>query len=299
LKTKRILTWTLAIAAIAVAIIQFVPGPPLVVPADLPPAERSAHRLLNFEGVANFRDLGGYRTEDGRQVKWGRLYRSGKWADASRADQAGLQHLGLHTFIDFRSSLEKTEEPDQLPASPGFEIREIPVLDDGNEAMVKEIRDRIESGNFEGFDAATAMLEANRQFADQFTPQFSEFAHAVLAANGAPVLWHCTAGKDRAGFAAAIMLRILGVPQETVMADYMASQQPSLEASRKQLLMLKLFRGDEAAEVVKVMMGVDPAWLQAGFDQIDRRWGSFDNYVSNGLQLTPADVQQLRDTLLE
>ena len=296
---KRILSWSLAVAIIAVAVIQFIPGEPLVVPAELPPAQRADHRLLNFEGIANFRDLGGYRTEDGRTLKWGHLYRSGKLADASRSDQAGLKRLDLHTLVDFRSELEKTEEPDQLPDSPGFEVKEIPVLDDGNEAMVNEIRERIETGNFEGFDPAASMEEANRQFADQFTPQYREFMHTILDADGQPVLWHCTAGKDRAGFAAAILLRTLGVPRETVMADYMFSLQPSLEAGRKQLLMLKLFKGQEAADTVKVMMGVEPAWLEAGFDQIERRWGSFDNYVRNGLQLTPDEVRQLRDTLLE
>jgi len=299
LSRKTLFGWGFGIAALAVALIQFVPGPPLLIPAELPPAERAAHRLLNFEGIPNFRDLGGYLTDDGRQVKWGRLYRSGTLAEASRADQAGLQRLGLHTFIDFRSSAEKAEEPDQLPQPPGFRIEEIPVLDDGNQAMVGEVMERVETGNFDGFDPGAAMTEANRQFADEFTPQFREFVHTVLAADGAPVLWHCTAGKDRTGFAAAILLRILGVPQATVLQDYMASEQPALAARKGQLMLLRLFKGEEAANNVQVLMGVEPDWLQAGFEQIDSRWGGFDNYVAAGLQLTPADIRRLQDTLLE
>ena len=87
MQKKRLLWIAFAVLAALFAIIQFVPSEPVVVPAKLPVAERQAHRLLNFEGVDNFRDLGGYRTEDGRSVKWGTLYRSGTFAHASRADQ--------------------------------------------------------------------------------------------------------------------------------------------------------------------------------------------------------------------
>ena len=296
---RKILGAGFAVVAIAVALIQFIPAPPLLVPAALPAEQRPAHRLLNFEGISNFRDLGGYTTGDDRHVKWGKLYRSGTFAEASRADLAGLSVLELETFIDFRSSLEKAEEPNRLPDPPGFTVVEIPVLDDGNKALVGEIMDRVESGDFDGFDPNQAMLMANRQFAGEFTPQFKEFVHTVLAADGAPVLWHCSAGKDRSGFAAAILLRILGVPQETIMRDYMASKAPALEARTGQLRMLELFKGEEAARKLTILMGVEEQWLRAGFAQIDATWGSFDNYVEKGLQLSADDIQRLRHNLLE
>ena len=296
---RKILGAGFTVVAIAVTLIQFIPAPPLLVPAALPAEQRPAHRLLNFEGISNFRDLGGYPTQDNRHVKWGKLYRSGTFAEASRADLAGLSALELETFIDFRSSLEKTEEPNRLPEPPGFTVVDIPVLDDGNKALIGEIMDRVESGDFDGFDPNQAMLAANRQFAAEFTPQFNEFVHTVLAADGAPVLWQCSAGKDRSGFAAAILLRILGVPQETIMQDYMASSAPALEARSRQLRMLELFKGEEAAQKLAILMGVEEAWLQAGFAQIDTTWGSFDNYVENGLQLSADDVRRLRHSLLE
>jgi protein-tyrosine phosphatase len=299
LNIRKILGAGFAVVAIAVALIQFIPAPPLLVPAALPAEQRPAHRLLNFEGISNFRDLGGYTTGDDRHVKWGKLYRSGTFAEASRADLTGLSALKLETFIDFRSSLEKTEEPNRLPDPPGFTVVDIPVLDDGNKALIGEIMDRIDSGDFDGFDPHQAMLTANRQFAEKFTPQFNEFVHTVLAADGAPVLWHCSAGKDRSGFAAAILLRILGVPQETIMQDYMASRAPALEARTGQLRMLELFKGEEAAQKLAILMGVEEAWLLAGFAQIDTTWGSFDNYVETGLQLSAEDIQRLRHNLLE
>jgi protein-tyrosine phosphatase len=295
---KRLSGLALAIAVIAMGVIQFIPSPPLLVPGSMPLEQRNAHRLLNFEGIPNVRDLGGYETADGKHVMWGKLYRAGTFAEASRADLKALPQLGLKRFIDFRSAAEKEEEPNQLPDPPGFEMLEIPILDEGNKAMATEIMARIEANDFAGYDPNKAMLQANRQFASDFTPQYSEFIHIVLEANGAPVIWHCSAGKDRTGFAAAILLRILGVPQETVMQDYMASREPALAAREGQLRLLRLFKGEETAGIIQVLLGVEEAWLRAAFEQIDTSWGDFDSYVQNGLKLSRNDIQRLRDQLL-
>jgi protein-tyrosine phosphatase len=297
--SKKKLFWSfVAVAAFAIAVIQFVPAPALVIPAQLPAEQRAAHRLLNFEGIPNFRDIGGYPTADGREVKWGVLYRAATLAESSNADLQGLQRLNLKTLVDFRSAVEKEEEPNRLPDPTGFKVVEIPTLDDGNEAMVKEITERIESGDFDGFDPNALMLEANRQFASTFTPQYRQFMQTVLQADGAPVAWHCSAGKDRTGFASAILLRILGVPQDMILQDYMASRENALEARESQLMLLRLLKGDEAADKLTVMLGVEEEWLQAAFEQIDATWGSFDNYVRDGLQLTDTDIAQLKATLL-
>ena len=194
---------------------------------------------------------------------------------------------------------EKTEEPNRLPDPASFALVEIPVLDEGNRNLFNEISTRIEEGTLGDFDPDLTMIQANRQFADEFTPQFRQFVDTVLEADGAPVLWHCTAGKDRTGFAAAVLLRILGVPQDIIMQDYLASSAPALESRSKELLMLRLFEGEETADKIAVMLGVEPAWLEAAFEQIDTTWGSFDNYVAEGLQLSAADVQRLRANLLE
>ena len=297
--SKKKLFWSfIAVAMVAIAAIQFVPAPALVVPAELPADQRAAHRLLNFEGIPNFRDLGGYPTADGRQVKWGVLYRSGTFAESSKGDLKSLAALNLNTLIDFRSAAEKELEPNQLPDPTGFTVVEIPTLDDGNQAMVAEITERIETSDFEGFDPNALMLDANRQFASTFTPQFRQFMQTILQADGAPVVWHCTAGKDRTGFASAILLRTLGVPQEVVMQDYMASKQNALEARKSQVMLLRLFKGDEAADKVSVMLGVEKEWLAAAFEQIDATWGSFENYVHQGLQLSDEDIAKLKATLL-
>lgn len=296
---QRIFKWVLPILLVAFGVIQFIPTPPVIIPADLPIEQREAHRVLKFEGVVNFRDLGGYKTTDNHSVKWGKLYRSATLAHSSRADLLALQKLNLSTLIDFRSAAEKLEEPNVLPDPAGFRVVEIPTLDDGNKAMIGEVMQRIESGNFDGFDPDHFMLEANIQFASKFTPQFKEFIHTILDAKGSPVVWHCSAGKDRTGFSSAILLRILGVPQSTVVSDYMMSKEYALAGRKSEIRMLRLFNGDEAADILTIMMGVEESWLQAAFVEIDRQWGNFDNYVHNGLQLSAEDVAQLKSTLLE
>jgi protein-tyrosine phosphatase len=296
---RQKLFWSVfTVVLLAVGAIQFIPAPALILPAELPAAQRDAHRLLNFEGIPNFRDLGGYHTADGRQVKWGVLYRAGTFTNSSKADLQSLEQLHLKTLIDFRSATEKEEEPNRLPDPIGFNLVEIPTLDDGNKAMAGDIMERIESGNFEGFDPNLMMLEANRQFASTFTPQYRQFIHTVLDAGGAPIVWHCTAGKDRTGFAAAILLRILGVPEDVIMRDYMDSKEHALESRKSQLLLLRVFKGEEAADKLAVMLGVEEAWLKAAFEEIDATWGSFDNYLREGLELTDADIELLRANLL-
>ncbi len=292
--------WTLlAVAVISAGAIALYPRAPVVLPIDVVAEQREAHRHLPFEGVANARDLGGYPIEDGRSVRWGVLYRTGELSGTSSRDRRDLERLRLDRLIDFRSDLERTEAPDSLPQPTPFEVVSIPVLDDGNAAMVEQLTQRINNGDFAGFDPDAFMVEANSQFVRNFTPQFAGFMINVLEAGGQPVLWHCTAGKDRAGFASAILLRTLGVPEDVVMADYMLSDQYSLAAHETDLLLLKLFKSDEAADVVRQLMGVQQHWLQTAFDAIDEDYGSFDNYRLVGLGLNDDDVAQLRENLLE
>lgn len=297
---KKILAWGALVAlALAITLIQFIPSAPVVVPAELPLDQRDAHRLLNFEGVSNFRDLGGYTTDTGKTVKWGKLYRAANFAETSRADQQVLERLHLHALVDFRSSAEKEEEPNQLPKKLGYLIVEIPTMDGGDNSVSEEIMARFESGDFSDFDPDAFMVEANRQFATTFTPQFREFIGVVQQAKGEPVVWHCSAGKDRTGFAAAILLRILGVPEDVVMQDYILSREYALAARQKELTLVRILKGEEAADKLQILLGVEEPWLQAAFDTIDETYGSFDNYVSEALGLSDEDVTALRAELLE
>jgi len=134
---KKLLKWSLPVLLVALGIVQFVPTPPVVVPADLPPDQRADHRVLQFEGVVNFRDLGGYKTLDNRRVKWGQLYRSGTFTHASRTDLKALEKLQLVTLIDFRSLAEKEKE--RLEAERAHNLK---VVQEREIAALKEQKER-------------------------------------------------------------------------------------------------------------------------------------------------------------
>ncbi|WP_167854815.1 tyrosine-protein phosphatase [Mangrovimicrobium sediminis] len=298
--SRKTLYWSaLAFAAVAIALVQFIPAPPLQVPAQLPAEERAQHRMLNFEGVRNFRDLGGYPTADGRHVRWGVLYRAGSLDETSRADQQGLARLDLYALVDFRSAPEKEEAPDQLPPEPAFKVVEIPILDEGNNALDEKFREASETGDFSALDPDALMTDAYRDFATVFSPEFASFFDLLLEADGRPVLWHCTAGKDRTGFSSAVLLRLLGVPEDVIYRDYMASGDQAIEARSATLSLLRMTRGDEAADKVKTLLGVEEHWLRASFAAIDERYGSFDNYLQQALGLDAAKQARLRERLLE
>lgn len=272
---------------------------PAPLPRHLPPERREPGRRIRFERVGNLRDLGGYPAADGRTVRWGVLYRSDHLGKLSARDLRQLRQLELATLIDFRSAAEKAAAPNRLPRGHSIKVVELPLFDGANDTMGAGLQAQIERGDLSGLDGAALLIDANQRLATEYTPAYRQFVAELLAAGGAPVLFHCTAGKDRTGFAAAIVLRLLGVPEEVIVADYLRSKTYSLAARRFELLLLRLLKGQELTALVRALLGVEEAYLQAAFDAIDREYGSFDAYVRDGLGLSEADIRRLRDNLLE
>ena len=255
-------------------------------------------RRLDFSRAKNFRDLGGYRTVDGRAVLWGVLYRSDQLQKLTSSDINHLTFLTLDRIIDFRAEHEKEEAPDCIPANSDIRIVEIPILDSSTEIW-RDSHDLFLKDNLRNIDPAKFMIETNIELATRFTPQMRQFFHELFSASGRPVLFHCAAGKDRTGFAAATLLRILGVPMEVVMEDYLLSNQYYLSAYSWSLFLIRLMKGKRFSNVVKGFLEVIPAYLSAAFEAIDREFGSFEKYVRNGLGLTDQDIKHLRNLYLE
>jgi len=258
--------------------------------------KNSNKRVLKIPRLSNFRDLGGYMSGDGRTVKWGLLYRAGSLYDISPRAMKSITELDLHASIDFRSVYEAQRHPDRLPAS--IQALHLPVMDQANREMSKEIRERITNNHLEGFSPDQLITKAYRQFPTTFTPEFKTFIHTVLNARGKPVLWHCSAGKDRTGYASAILLRLLSVDLDIIYQDYLLSNQ-YVKRLNKRTLAVIFARGLKAYRMIKPLMEVNLDWLKAAFDTIDEEWGSFEVYVNSGLELSPSDIDQLKDDLLE
>jgi protein-tyrosine phosphatase len=273
---------------------------PLPLPRRLPPTQREPGRRIPFDGPGNLRDLGGYQTTDGHTVRWGALYRSDHLGRLSARDLGHFRQLELAVLVDFRSNAERTEAPNRLPHDHRIRVIELPLFNDNATSVTSaELRARIARGDIAGIDAAALLIEANQRLVTEFTPVYRQFIAEVLAARGAPVLFHCTAGKDRTGFAAALLLRLLGVPEAAILADYLRSQTYSLAARRREMLLLRLLKGPQVTALVRDLLGVEAAYLQAAFTAVEQTYGSFAAYARDGLGLSAQDLAALRAALLE
>ena len=255
--------------------------------------QNEEHRLLPMDGAHNTRELGGYRTADGKSVKWGMLFRSDKLSDISETDQEYLQSLGIKKIVDFRSEEEKAEDPDIIPS--GISYVEMPISVDGAmrskiEAVLKGETDK---------EVKSFLIDANREFVTSYTDVYENFLRGLIDED-APTLFHCTAGKDRAGFAAAITLFALGVSKENVIEDYMKTNtftKERIEEILDQIEMMSLYQAD--AEILRPLVGVERIYIETAFKTAEEKYGSLENFIRNGLNISDQDIQKLRNKFLE
>lgn len=173
----------------------------------------AAQRRIEMDGPRNLRDLGGYPTGSGRATRWGRVFRSDRLDGATDADQARLVDLGITKVFDLRADAEVSDSPDQLPA--GIELVRLPMSSDG--AQARSIMERIDAGVLLKFDESD-MAHGYLVMLDEFAGHIGRVVEAV--ANGERVLFHCTAGKDRTGVVAMVLLSICGVGIANLLDDY-------------------------------------------------------------------------------
>jgi len=250
------------------------------------------HRLLPMDGSHNTRELGGYKTTDGKTIKWGKLFRSDKLSDISKTDQAYLQNLGIKKIVDFRSEQEKAEDPNIIPT--GISYVEMPISVDGAmrskiEAVLKGETDR---------EVQSFLIDANKEFVTNYADVYENFLRGLIDED-APTLFHCTAGKDRAGFAAAITLIALGVSKEDVINDYMktnAFTQERIEEILGQIELMSLYQSD--VEILRPLLGVEQIYIETAFKTAEDKYGSLENFIRDGLNISDEDIQKLRNKFL-
>ncbi|MGW2445051.1 tyrosine-protein phosphatase [Streptomyces sp. NPDC001675] len=252
-------------------------------------------------GVRNFRDVGGLPTEDGRRVRQGVLFRSGHLAHATEEDAAFLASLGLHTVFDFRNAADqKLEGPDV--ALPGVRNVNLPLSDpaDGAEfwKMVRDgdldqLRDILADGR-----AAARMVASYRTIVTERTAEHSRVLHS-LAEDSVPALMHCAAGKDRAGISIAVTLLAVGVERDAVVADYLESNAKHRRYKVRRNGSPDSAYTPEVMELLSPLFDARAEYLHAAFGSIEETWGGFDAYFEQGLALTSATRERLRERLLD
>lgn len=252
-------------------------------------------RQIRFDGAHNFRDLGGYSLDCGGSFAPGRVYRSDHLGRLTDADRQRLSELEIATVVDLRRASERVENPDLLTGSGINEIW-LPVEAEG--ADVINIRREVEAGRVDAGAASEFLIEANRLFVTRFTQVYSEFLHLLLQPESLPLVFHCSAGKDRAGYAAALTLLVAGASKHDVMTDYLATNVCNKEHRRA--LMAGLPESAEVAttrQALNVLMQVEERYLAAAFTEIDRGYLDVSDYMSRALSFG-ADKQARLKALL-
>ena len=273
------------------------------------PVTKEAQALL-VTGIENARQLGGYETADGRHVKRDVLLRTAKLSDAPPEELAALKdiyHLGV--VVDFRTLAEREGAPD--PEIDGVDNIVLDVLDEGSRTGAgAAIAGIYENG---GAEPAEVMLNiirsgcvSERMYADMaFDPAaekgFRDFFRILLENGGQKaVLWHCSGGKDRTGAAAVLLLLALGVNKETALRDFELTN----EFLREKIAYMESRAAeltDDPEEIawVKDMTGVNRKYMEKLLDTLEEKYGSQERYLTEGLGLDRAELEQLREMYLE
>lgn len=252
-----------------------------------------------LQSTPNFRDLGGLVTQDGRQLRHGQLFRTEGPAYLTAADIAQLHALGLRLVCDLRSDNEREHEPNAWCADAPLNMLNLDVSADlrahGNEAWDALKRDPSPTGG------RNAMLHNYRSMARGMAPHLRTLFERMIAHEELPALIHCTAGKDRTGFAIAIILHALGVPRETIYADYLLSRRHAsaerFGASITQSF-IAAFGFAPNANVIDALVNVEEAYLDTALQEAEALAGSLDTYIRERIGLDAGEVEQLRSLLL-
>jgi protein-tyrosine phosphatase len=260
--------------------------------------ETSGHeRHIKLEGQPNFRDLGGYKTTDGRTVKWGLIYRAGQLSKLTDSDLSRLKDLNIRTVVDLRGQAEVERGKDLLPE--GARGVNFPI-DVGS--LPKEpapAGSTAPQGDF--------MLEATKSIMLYRTDVYAGLIRELAVPQNRPLVFHCTAGKDRAGVGAAIVLTLLGVPWETVREDYLLSNYYRKAENERDLKNIRdsiAKRDGIPPEKVDVssyesMYYVKPEYIDAAHQAVIKKYGSMENYLKQGLGISDETINRLRSELLE
>jgi protein-tyrosine phosphatase len=244
----------------------------------------SPARHFNLAGASNFRDLGGYPARGSRVVRWRQIFRSNHLGHVTDLDIEILRGLGLKSAFDFRGTEER------VAAMCGLQeivVHSLPI----EPTVVAALRARLATAvPLSPADALEVMRDSYRDYVRHNTPRFRAlFAH--LLEDRAPLVIHCTAGKDRTGFACALILHALGVPDDLIAQDY--------------LLTNRFYRRDPSAssdlpdDVSKVLGSVETSFLAAAFDAIGADYGDLESYFSEGLGLGARERAALEARYLE
>ena len=261
----------------------------------MPPPQR----VLAFAGICNFRDIGGYATQSGVEVRWGRIYRAGVLTYIDANDKPRAMELGVRAICDLRRLDERQREPTDWPDR---QARAVHWDDGGAPPTIRTIATR-HPNTAAGMHAA--MCDLYRALPEWLAPRLRGVIDSVVN-DEAPLIVHCAAGKDRTGIVIALLLAALEVPREVIVRDYLLTNEAGdfeqfLLTRQHAQLGLAVNQHPLMAlpdDVRKVLFAADAAYLTAAFEQIERDYGDVATYLRERVGLTPALRSQLHAAAL-
>ena len=243
----------------------------------------SPARHLALQGASNFRDLGGYATTDGRITRWRHIFRSNHLGQLTAADVEIVRALGVRSAFDFRGVEERTAG---VCVVNEIAVHSLPI----EPTVVAALRAELAGGTLTAPVALDLMRESYRNYVRHNTHSFRTlFGH--LLEDRAPLVIHCTAGKDRTGFASALILHALGVPDDVIAEDY--------------LLTNRHYKRDATAatdlpeDVRNAIGNVEASYLAAAFEAVGKEYGDLEAYLRDGLKLGTAERTALKERYLQ
>ncbi|OCA87546.1 hypothetical protein A8F94_06695 [Bacillus sp. FJAT-27225] len=256
-------------------------------------------RELEFEKIHNFRDIGGLPTKNGRRMKAGILYRSDDLSALSKKDLASLEEIGLRMVCDLRTVNERRSRPNRIPPHWGMREFHVPIQHGSQDLSTLDLF-KILNSNTDSLDFENVIHDFYRCLVEERKDQVRQIFELIDVEDHVPALIHCTGGKDRTGYIAALFQLLAGVPYETVINQYLLSNERIAEKMKKReryLRMLSLYR--IPPEKFQPMLAVDRKHLDFAIGQIHKEYGTVEAYLTKGCGLKLSQIKKIRMMLVE
>jgi len=249
-------------------------------------------RHIKIKGAYNIRDIGGYRTKDGRSIKWRKLFRAGKLTDIQVEKLEQLKALNVQSICDFRTTTEQQENPDKWFQLEQLNRYSLPI---GEGRLDKE--DWLKKAA-ETYGTEQYLYRANRSYVLKNTPQYQAFFELLLDEKNYPLLFHCTAGKDRTGFATVLILSVLGVDQQTIIDDYLLTNQYRKKVEEAEIEEVAAKHGIDKKHLYPLLV-VKEEYLKGAYDAIRESYDTMDNFLQQAIGIGELERRQLKRLLVD
>lgn len=244
-----------------------------------------SNRQIYFRQAVNFRDIGGIKTQDGKTVKWGKIFRSDNLSGIRTSEFDKLGDLHIHTVFDLRTIHETKGKEDHLPAN--IQYIHAPTIKDKAD-LLTQLKPKVLNGELTEQQSMELTLQLYRDNVSKNLPELRQLMHQILDSSE-PVLYHCSAGKDRTGILTALILCVLNVDRETIFDEYMLSnyyRNDKIEKMLGKARLLKVVKPHLNLQVIENFMQVDRRYLNASFEVIDEQYGGVNSFIRDELGIS-------------